>query len=149
MNLDYVVLNVLGHSVYGLFNLGLYWIPSVQFQYFELHPMGVIPVQTNDVVFSVHATIFSVLTAVQCIIYEVKDIAFIAHFVIELINELQFQRGTQKVSSYTWAFIAGSSAFIFCSGVAAVTHSITYLSLLYYCSYVKLAVTLIKYIPQV
>ena len=30
LNLDYVVLNVLGHSVYGLFNLGLYWIPSVQ-----------------------------------------------------------------------------------------------------------------------
>lgn len=71
LNLDYVVLNVLGHSVYGLFNLGLYWIPSVQLQYFELHPMGVIPVQTNDVVFSVHATIFSVLMAVQCIIYEV------------------------------------------------------------------------------
>lgn len=30
LNLDYVVLNVLGHFVYGMFNLGLYWIPSVQ-----------------------------------------------------------------------------------------------------------------------
>lgn len=30
LNLDYVVLNVLGHSVYGLFNFGLYWIASVQ-----------------------------------------------------------------------------------------------------------------------
>ena len=28
-------------------------------------------------------------------------------------------------------------------------NSITYLSLLYYCSYVKLLVTLIKYVPQV
>ncbi|KAK4016028.1 cystinosin [Daphnia magna] len=127
LNLDYVVLNVLGHSVYGLFNMGLYWIPSVQLQYYEIHPMGVIPVQTNDVVFSVHATVFSILTAIQCIIYE---------------------RGDQKVSPYTWAFIGVSSAFIFISTIAAVTYSITYLSLLYYCSYVKLIVTLIKYIPQ-
>ncbi|XP_046439520.1 cystinosin-like [Daphnia pulex] len=127
LNLDYVVLNVLGHFVYGMFNLGLYWIPSVQLQYYEIHPMGVIPVQTNDVVFSVHATVFSILTAIQCIIYE---------------------RGDQKVSPYTWAFIGASSGFIFFSTIAAITYSITYLSLLYYCSYVKLLVTLIKYIPQ-
>ncbi|EFX82939.1 hypothetical protein DAPPUDRAFT_48516, partial [Daphnia pulex] len=127
LNLDYVVLNVLGHFVYGMFNLGLYWIPSVQLQYYEIHPMGVIPVQTNDVVFSVHATVFSILTAIQCIIYE---------------------RGDQKVSPYTWAFIGASSGFIFFSTIAAITYSITYLSLLYYCSYVKLIVTLIKYIPQ-
>ncbi|XP_057374096.1 cystinosin-like [Daphnia carinata] len=127
LNLDYVVLNVLGHSVYGLFNMGLYWIPSVQLQYYEIHPMGVIPVQTNDVVFSVHATVFSIVTAVQCIIYE---------------------RGDQKVSPYTWAFIGVSSTFICISTIAAITYSITYLSLLYYCSYVKLIVTLIKYIPQ-
>lgn len=43
----------------------------LQLQYFEIHPMGVIPVQINDVVFSVHATIFAVFTALQCIIYEV------------------------------------------------------------------------------
>lgn len=59
------------------------------------------------------------------------------------------QRGTQSVSNYTWAFIAASSAFICASAVAALAGSITYLNLLYYCSYVKLLVTLIKYIPQV
>lgn len=52
------------------------------------------------------------------------------------------------MSTYTWAFIGASSAFIFASTVAAMMEGITYLTLLYYCSYVKLAVTLIKYVPQ-
>lgn len=44
--------------------------------------MGVIPVQTNDVVFSVHATVFAVLTAIQCIIYEVSKTLFNHRFLI-------------------------------------------------------------------
>lgn len=53
------------------------------------------------------------------------------------------------MSAYTWAFIGTASAFISLSTVAAFMGSITYLTLLYYCSYVKLVVTLIKYVPQV
>lgn len=34
LNLDFVALNVLGNSVYGLFNIGIYWIPSVQVHLF-------------------------------------------------------------------------------------------------------------------
>ena len=127
LNLDFVALNVLGHSVYALFNMGLYWLPSVQQQYFELYPMGVIPVQTNDVVFSVHATVLSLVTGVQCLVYE---------------------RGSQRVWPGSWALIGLSTALVLCSCAAAAASALTWLSVLYYCSYVKLAVTLVKYVPQ-
>jgi len=127
LNLDFVALNVLGNLVYGLFNFGLLWIPSVQLQYYQIHPMGIIPVQINDAVFSFHATILSIITAFQCVIYE---------------------RGSQKVTTYAWGMIILSTAFLVCGAIAAGFQGITWLSVLYYCSYVKLAVTLIKYIPQ-
>ena len=85
------MLNVLGNVVYGLFNFGLLWLPSVQvlsaittykylllkklylqLQYYQIHPMGIIPVQINDAVFSLHAIALSIVTAIQCAIYEVK-----------------------------------------------------------------------------
>jgi len=43
-----------------------------QEEYFSEHPRGVIPVELNDVVFSLHATALCVVTAVQCFIYEVS-----------------------------------------------------------------------------
>ena len=56
---------------------------DIQLQYYEIHPMGVIPVQTNDVVFSVHATVFSILTAIQCIVYEVSiDLLYLITLII-------------------------------------------------------------------
>ena len=33
--------------------------------------MGIIPVQINDAVFSLHAIVLSTITAIQCAIYEV------------------------------------------------------------------------------
>ena len=49
---------------------------------------------------------------------------------------------------YTWVFIGVSTGFIVASCIAAAVEALTWLNLLYYCSYVKLAVTLIKYVPQ-
>ena len=109
--------------------------------------MGVIPVQTNDVVFSVHAVILSVLTAYQCIIYEVCFYPNLFPRSVQNYFE-QLQKGTQRVWFYTWIFIGVSTAFITCSSIAAAFAALTWLDVLYYCSYVKLAVTLIKYIPQ-
>jgi len=127
LNLDFVVLNVLGNIVYGLFNFGLLWIPSVQLQYYQIHPMGIIPVQINDAVFSLHAIVLSTITAIQCAIYE---------------------RGSQKVTMYALTMITLSTAVVVFSSIAAGAGALTWLSVLYYCSYIKLAVTLIKYIPQ-
>lgn len=43
-------------------------------EYHSIHPTGVIPVETNDVVFAVHAVFATAVTIGQCFIYEVSII---------------------------------------------------------------------------
>ena len=44
----------------------------VQKQYIEKYPDGVIPVQANDVFFTLHACLLTLITIIQCLIYEVS-----------------------------------------------------------------------------
>ncbi|CAD1471977.1 unnamed protein product, partial [Heterotrigona itama] len=127
LNFDYLSLNVVGFIMYALFNCGLYWIPEVELEYFRRYPKGLNPVQVNDIFFALHATFATVITIIQCFVYE---------------------RGNQRVS-ITARIIHGIFAlFIFISMILAIVAVIMWLDFLYYCSYVKLSITLIKYVPQ-
>lgn len=96
LNFDFLALNIVGFSLYGCYNIALFWIVSIQDDYLSRHPRGVIPVQTNDVFFPIHAVFACAVTIAQCFMFEV----------------------------------------------------LPWLDFLQYCSYVKLGITLIKYIPQ-
>jgi cystinosin len=74
LNFDFLALNLLGHTVYAIFNCSLYWIEAVENEYFARHPRGLNPVELNDVVFSIHASIITAFTIGQCFFYEVKSI---------------------------------------------------------------------------
>ncbi|KAB7495043.1 Cystinosin-like protein [Armadillidium nasatum] len=127
LHFDFLALNTLGFLVYSLFNIGLYSIPEVKIEYFKRHPYGVNPVQLNDVIFSIHAFFACIIQVIQCIIYE---------------------RGDQKVSR-TGRTLIGS--FIIMAIVALILGSTTviaWIDFLYFLSYIKLVITLIKYIPQ-
>ncbi|XP_017752194.1 PREDICTED: cystinosin homolog isoform X2 [Eufriesea mexicana] len=127
LNFDYLSLNIVGFIMYALFNCGLFWIPEVELEYFRRYPKGLNPVQVNDIFFALHATFATVITIIQCFIYET---------------------GNQRVS-ITARIIHGIFAvFIVISMILAIVKTITWLNFLYYCSYVKLSITLIKYVPQ-
>ncbi|KAK2143310.1 hypothetical protein LSH36_855g01116 [Paralvinella palmiformis] len=128
LNFDFLAYNLTGFLAYGLFNIGMYWIPVVKGQYLAKYPHGVNPVQLNDVIFSLHAFIITAFTIFQCFIY---------------------QRGGQKVSKLCILLLALAWVFILVTLFLTVGHVISWLDYLYYFSYVKLGVTLIKYIPQV
>jgi len=51
LNFDFLALNIIGHSCYTVFNLGLYTSSKVQQEYYVQHPHGVLPVLLNDVSF--------------------------------------------------------------------------------------------------
>ena len=61
----------------------------------------------------------------------------------------QFQRGGQRVSRLCMVLVAGAALFSGITLIIALCHVITWLTYLMYFSYIKLGVTLIKYIPQV
>ena len=59
------------------------------------------------------------------------------------------QRGNQRVSRLCTVLVSGACVFAAITLVIAACDVITWLEYLYYFSYIKLGVTLIKYIPQV
>lgn len=127
LNLDFLVLNVLGHMSYNFFNVGLFWIPSVQREYFKANPHGVNPVQPNDIGFSMHAVFASSLTLLQACIYE---------------------RGDQRISTTCRCLLALMLTFLGISLILSIVEVITWLDYLYYFSYLKLLITLLKSCPQ-
>lgn len=101
---------------------------NLQDEYFIRYPRGLNPVQVNDIVFAVHAAAATVFTIGQCFFYE---------------------RADQRVSLTARGILGIFGLFLFISIILAGTDVIHWLDFLYYCSYVKLAITLIKYVPQV
>ncbi|UJR21556.1 hypothetical protein I4U23_024640 [Adineta vaga] len=127
LNFDFLALNILGHTCYSIYNLCLYTSHDVQKQYYTAHPHGILPVLLNDVLFSVHAVIACLVTVGQCVFFE---------------------RGTQRVS-YIARIIGGVLIiFLLISSIVAFTSHLSTLTLLYFYSYVKLTITMIKYVPQ-
>lgn len=127
LNFDFLSLNIVGFILYSIFNLGLYYIPEIRDEYSDRYPRGLNPVQVNDIFFAVHAVILTCFTIFQCFIY---------------------QRGDQRVSTTARIILGIFAVFLIISIFLAGFHVIHWLDFLYYCSYVKLTITLIKYIPQ-
>ncbi|XP_026676850.1 cystinosin homolog [Diaphorina citri] len=133
LNFDFLGLNLIGFTLYrftlySLYNLGYYSSSLIQDQFFEKNGTNSNPVQLNDVFFSIHATIITLLTIFQCLIYE---------------------RGTQKVSIGARCLMC--AYFLYLSGVLGLVlfNKFQWIDFLNQCSDVKLTITLIKYIPQV
>lgn len=59
------------------------------------------------------------------------------------------QRGAQRISWTALSLLLTGWTFALVTLALAGTRRISWLDFLYYCSYIKLAVTLVKYVPQV
>ncbi|KAH8310756.1 hypothetical protein KR044_002895, partial [Drosophila immigrans] len=127
LNFDFITLNIVGFTLYSMFNCGLYFITGLQKEYEDRHPHGVNPVLLNDVVFSLHAMFATCITIAQCFTYE---------------------RGMQRVSRTAYGLLVVFALVVIVSAGLAGNSVIHWLDFLYYCSYVKLTITIIKYIPQ-
>ncbi|XP_058062920.1 cystinosin homolog isoform X2 [Anopheles bellator] len=127
LSFDYLALNFVGHSMYAAFNCALFWSDSVQEEYLRRNPRGLIPVLANDVAFSLHAVFATSLIIGQCFFYE---------------------RGQQKVSYIARALVTVFGLVVLISGVLVTTGTYHWLDFFYNLSYIKLAITLLKYIPQ-
>lgn len=130
LNFDFLGYNITGFIAYATFNIGLYWIEPVMDEYQDRHPYSVNPVLLNDVAFSLHAVVLCSLTIVQALIYE---------------------KGGQRVTIVCRGILTLSWTFIIICLIITVASDETilnWLDFLYMFSYVKLAVTLIKYMPQ-
>ncbi|XP_045382033.1 cystinosin isoform X2 [Lemur catta] len=70
LSFDFVALNLTGFVAYSVFNIGLLWVPYIKEQFLLKYPNGVNPVDSNDVFFSLHAVVLTMIVIVQCCLYE-------------------------------------------------------------------------------
>ncbi|GLD67692.1 cystinosin isoform X1 [Lates japonicus] len=127
LNFDFLALNLTGFIAYSVFNIGLFWVPYIKEEFLRKYPNGINPVNANDVFFSLHAVLLCLVYVSQAAVYE---------------------RGGQKVSWTAFFLLLIGWTFAFASLFLAVAKQITWLDYLYYFSYIKLGVTLVKYVPQ-
>jgi cystinosin len=126
---DFCALNVLGFACYTAYTVSLYWSSAMQELYRERYGSEV-TVQSNDVAFAIHALILSSITLVQIGYYG------------------GVQQRPSKVIVATIVAILGLCAIYPCL-VVAKSNSLNWLDYLYLLSFVKIGISLIKYIPQV
>ena len=147
LNFDYMILHFTGFIFYAIFNLTLFFSTEVQEEYEARFQRSEIPVQLNDVVYSIHAAALTAITWIQCLIYEVSEITNYLLFIFT--NSFHFQSGGHKHSIYSKLLQVG----IWIGGAVLMVLSIigqfSWLNFIYYFSYLKLIVTGVKYLPQV
>ncbi|XP_056662922.1 cystinosin isoform X2 [Monodelphis domestica] len=127
LSFDFIALNLTGFMAYAVFNVGLFWVPYIKEQFLQEYPSGVNPVDSNDVFFSLHALVLTLVVILQCYLYE---------------------RGSQKVSWAAVGFLVLAWLFALSVLCAALLGALSWLRVLFCFSYIKLAVTLVKYFPQ-
>ena len=141
LSFDFLALNLLGFSCYSAYNIALYTSATVRAQYAIAHPASTSPaVELNDVFFGLHAIFATLISILQCLVYP-RDAA-------------------QKVTrtGTVWLAILSTSLLIYAGVVAVSPDGCTaatggsprgWLAFFTFVSYVKLAISLTKYAPQV
>ncbi|XP_026328365.1 cystinosin homolog isoform X2 [Hyposmocoma kahamanoa] len=127
LNFDFLALNIMGFTLYSVFNCGLFFSKAIQAEYFERHPRSLNPVQLNDVFFSLHAAFATIVTIAQCFIYERED---------------------QRVSMVGRGILTVFGGIVIVTASLGAADKLEWLDFIGYCSYIKLCITLIKYVPQ-
>lgn len=127
LNFDFLALNLLGFTCYSIYNLSLLFSYRVQQDYYKRYTYSRIPVEYNDLFFSLHAFALTLVTAIQCFIYD---------------------RGEQHISLPAGIFTSLASVLGLGMFVTSLFDRLSILDVVLYLSYVKLVITTIKYVPQ-
>ncbi|CEQ39613.1 SPOSA6832_01171 [Sporobolomyces salmonicolor] len=151
VSIDFLLINPFGFLCYFLSNTILYASPVVRKQYQQRHDGHLPQVQPNDVAFAAHAFLLSTLTLLQTLIYKVRRSSPPTLFTPRRSN-LPVQRdSSQRPSLYNLLFLSLAVSTIFAGAVLAGTssHTIAWLDLVIFLSWLKLYISFAKYVPQV
>lgn len=131
LSVDFCLLNVLGFACYTAYTVALYSSPAVRREYRARQHTPGIPVESNDVAFCVHATVLSAVTVGQMVWYGQTT----------LLHQVRPVIGRFMVALVLWIVVLGPLLV-----VSGVWHWLDYL---YSLSFIKVLISLVKYIPQV
>ncbi|KAL0476806.1 cystinosin [Acrasis kona] len=128
LSFDFLGLNIIGHSSYLVFNCVLLFSPYMRWKHTVDLDYGDIPVEINDVVFSIHAVVVTAVTIFQCFIYE---------------------RGQQKPLSVPVRIIVlGLALSILTLVIVSALGMLDWYFFIQCLGFIKIGVSTIKYVPQ-
>jgi len=127
LNFDFCLLNIIGFACYSAYNLALFTSDTIFQLYEKKHPDGVNPVLPNDIFFSVHAVFASTVTGIQILAYD---------------------KAGQRVSIPGGVFAGACMLTASLGTIAPAVNAISWLDYLTILSSIKLAITIVKYVPQ-
>jgi len=125
------LLNFFGFGCYSAYNVGLFYVPSIRQEYADANGGHSSSVRANDVFFALHA---------------------FAACSIGLLQIKFYERGRQRFSR---ACLLAVALFLLATPLAAIIFAsveapwATAFNFLYGLSFVKLAISIVKYVPQV
>ena len=127
LSADFCVLNVIGFGAYTAYNASMFWSSAIRDLYREKYHSEV-TVQSNDVAFALHALVLSTVTLIQIMYYG----------------------GSERPSKIIVLIVVLTLALCAAFPVVVLYYKMySWLDYLYVLSYVKIAISLIKYMPQV
>lgn len=133
LSADFCGLNVLGFTCYSIYNVAFFWSPTIQRMYRERHgPDSEITVQSNDVAFALHALLLSSITFLQ----------------IGYYGGFRAQRPSKVILLIVCGILCVCLVYP-CLVLLKISNTFNWLDYLYLLSFVKIFISLIKYIPQV
>ena len=132
LSVDFVALNALGFACYSIYNVSMYFSPDIEKLYKERYgEEAEITVQPNDVLFAVHALLITLVILCQVGYYD----------------GVRSMRPSRTIASVILGILGVCLGYPF-----VVVYDIgrgNWLDCIYLLSFVKIIVTLIKYVPQV
>ncbi|WEW58757.1 hypothetical protein PRK78_004225 [Emydomyces testavorans] len=138
--IDFPTTNVLGFLCYAIYTSAFLYSPVIRAQYAARHPVSPEPsVRVNDFAFAVHAVVLSATVYSQFF-------PGIWGFKVS-----RFQRVSWVVAGIFWGCICavvGVTSWVALNDGNSDPLSWAWIDVIYTISYVKLVVTVIKYIPQ-
>ena len=140
LSFDFLALNLLGFSCYSAYNIALYSNGTVRDQYAVAHDGKTPAVQLNDVFFGLHAIFATAISIIQCMIYPRDPTQRVTRGGAAWLSLL-------ILAVVVYAIVVASSP----DGANAKKGASSggWLSYFTFVSYVKLAISLTKYMPQV
>uniref|UniRef100_A0A1D2A396 Cystinosin-like protein n=1 Tax=Auxenochlorella protothecoides TaxID=3075 RepID=A0A1D2A396_AUXPR len=143
LSLDFQILNLLGFVCYAVYNVSLYWNAAIREAYRLVHGGNSPAVHANDVFFALHAAVLTMVTLAQSLAYPSSRTPPSRLCVAAVVAT------SGAVLAYAAALYWAPGLHPSCLNGCTEGTWFTWLNLLYLVSLVKLAVSLVKYIPQV
>lgn len=147
LSIDFVYLNLFGFACYATYNSAFFFSEEVKHEYRSRYGSDN-SVRINDVAFALHALILCVITWIQTLIFpeipdSTNDLRAVEDHVINSTAE-GFSSHQPNFYKFTYSFIAISTTI----ALMMLLFSSYVIDVLYFLSFIKMTISLLKYIPQ-